>query len=57
MTMKLPLREVPGLDRAELLVALLTRRSLSALQMAPTENINPIASEVLATKKMKVCWN
>jgi hypothetical protein len=25
--------------------------------MAPTENINPIASEVLATKKMKVCWN
>ena len=55
--MKVPLREVPGLDRAELLVALLTRRSLSALQMAPTENINPIASEVLATKKMKVCWN
>lgn len=49
--MKLPLREVPGLDRAELLVALLTRRSLSALQMAPTENINPIASEVL------VEWN
>lgn len=46
-----PLERSPRLDRVELLAAPLTRRSLSALQMAPAENINPIASEVL------VEWN